>query len=330
VRQPSTPLSNPGPLIALLAQLGDHTLTRMVATAFDTWEQLHTADLAERTYRLGAWAAQLHIPAQPQLPAPLPGDLMAITSFNTLYPSRLGDLDDAPALLFLRGAPPPGPLVGIGGPTHPPPAGLSAARVALEQSADAGLTVVAQFDGGTGSYVLATAAREQLPAVGIVPTDLTVTYPDAATAETLLSLGGTIVTETPPNVAPIGGPLAAARLVAGWATVQVITEMGAHPGGGAALARAAIRAGRYVVVPQPGADIAAELSSAATSLLTGARSFSSRILGTSTKVQRRVSAGLSPADAVVTNPHDMGAALRAGCWGTRAASRPETLSPRAG
>lgn len=306
----------PGAVQALLTRFGqDWKLVTSLVERFTTWSDLLSAPRTDLAHLTGGQNAALMLPpSAPPLPPQRDG-VRAISRWEQGWPSRLTDLLYPPPLIYTAGVLPPPPYVTVGGPANPTPSGLEVARAAGEVCARRGLRLVvvagdrtgeaaaqAQIDAGAGPVVLATGGIETL----------------FTTSKRLLDQaverGGAGLAVFGDDVWPSDASRrAAASVAATLGSAVVIAELGYHTDAGRDLAEAAIAAGRYLVVPNPEADERVPLTAIGGASLARARQFSETLFGTSPRIERRLAAGQSPADAVVSGPGDLEVALAYAC-----------------
>ena len=129
----------------------------------------------------------------------------------------------------------------------------------------------------------------------------------------MLACGGALVSEVPAGVGVNEHfASAAARIVVALCRAVVLAEVGKHISAGAPLARAAVGAGRYLIVPTPQQHYVPE-SALGLLVLAQTRSFSESWYGTSPRISARVENGLSPADAVVSTQNEISHAIAVAC-----------------
>lgn len=312
-----TPLTRADALHALYELIGDHALVAAVVAAFGTWEALAAATPAELGRRVGPWAAQLRVPERcPRLPG-LGSQVVATTRYQAGYPAGLGDLEDPPAVLYSLGTLPKGPYLAVGGSYYPTAAGLSATQATATAAADLGVPVVASVDPGCGQVAITAALAAGGTVVGVVSCDLALPATAAGLLAEIVAGGGAVVSEWGPGeIWSESHTFASTRLVAALGRAVVLCELGTHPAGGAHLAQAAISARRFLIVPAPNSDLLLPVGSAGTATLARARSFSEEPFGSSPHLSARVAAGHTPADAVVSTPAQLCAAIAAVCCRT--------------
>lgn len=120
-----------------------------------------------------------------------------VTISSPDYPPGLLDLDDPPAILFVRGTLPPSGIAVIGSRT-PPPAALEFAHSLAEQL---GEPIVSGLARGIDAAAHRGAIESGMPTVAYVGTGLGITYPPEhqSLEEEIAAHGGGVVTERLPD-----------------------------------------------------------------------------------------------------------------------------------
>jgi DNA processing protein len=312
-RPAGLPLREPQAMCALYRMFGQHDTVMSVVARFPTWEALAAATPSELGYVLGPRGASLRLPALcPALPE-LPPGTSAVSRLDADYPAALREVDDPPAVLFVRGTLPPGPAVAIGGADHPSPQGIEIARSAALAAVAQRRPVIVQLGDGVAQAALRCAVTAGGKVVVVLPSGIDVPSRHAMLLDEVLAGGGAVITEVPPGIGLSDRFTAAAgRLVVALASAVVLAEVGRHQTSGAGLARSAVTAGRYLIVPTPQQHYVPE-SAVGLLVLTSARSFSDAWYGTSPRLHARVSNGLAPADAVVRTQSEIAEAIAVAC-----------------
>lgn len=294
-----TLLTSAEALHCLLEHVGDHTLVARLAHAYPTWEALLAADRGDLAFRAGPWAVQLRLPKRcPGLPD-LGSGVFAVGFTDGTYPHMLLDLPDAPVLLYVRGAVPPGPAIAVDGMFLGTDDGKSAARAAAALAAEAGVAVVASLDTSIGRAALDAACRAGGRAVAVASHDVAAAGTTSGLVADILANGGAVVSEQGPGVGTSDGhAYAAARLVAALGSAVMVAEASATPRGGMHLVRAAVGLNRRLVVPDED-DPYTGVGLSITSALSHASRYNPALFGTSEHIKSRLRSGLAPADAVV-------------------------------
>src|SRR5207302_10050374 len=171
-----------------------------------------------------------------------------LTWLDADYPARLRELDDAPPVLYLRGAcKAPEPAVAVVGTRSPSPYGLDVAGALGEVLGGAGVVVLSGLARGIDAAAHAGALRQGGSTVAVLGCGVDVVYPreHRSLMEAMLARGG-IVSEAPLGVPPRRQqfPLRN-RLISGLAQAVVVVEGGVDSGS-LITARHAARQGRPV------------------------------------------------------------------------------------
>jgi hypothetical protein len=305
-------------VFALTAMLGDPEQVHALVSAYPTWQQLAAATPAALGHCVGLRGAQLHIPADcPPVP-PLGPAVSLLTRYDMSCPAGLRQIANPPALLFVAGTLPAEPILGIGGAENPTMSGVEVCRAAGLQTAIQHVPLAAQLAPGCSLTALRTAVDAGGRAVVVMPHGFGVTSSHQALLEQVLEQGGTVVTETMPGMqsSPARAD-AAARLVVALSSAVLLAEVGAHQAAGAPLARAAVAAGRFLIVPAPDAPAQSGRyiapSAFGSAAFASAKEWSSEYFGTGPRIEHRCANGLTPADEVVANPAQLAAAIALGC-----------------
>jgi hypothetical protein len=307
-----TPIRSVRSVRTLLEACGDHRMTHLLCQAATSYEELASLTLPELAGRLGAWAAQMHLSATPLGEPNSPG-LVHLTRYDPSYPSCLGELDDPPVLIQVAGKLPVAATVTIGGTQRPTAGGRAAARAAAQAAGTLGAGVVGVVDGGCGQAALTQAVADRVPAVAITPYRLDRPGVDDLLVGQVLAAGGAAVSVYAAAGEEVEVRLrCASRLSAAWSRVTVLAELGVYAGGGVVLARTAVGLGRYLVVPDPRAELDTLVESSGVAVLGRARRFSAEWFGSSERIAARVAAGRPAADAVVGTYQQL---LDALAWG---------------
>jgi len=310
-RDPS--LRDPAVLSFLYSRLWDHERVHRAASAFPTWSALVTASIAARWEVLGPASASVVLPAAAPPMATLPPDVKLISRYSLDYPPDLLSAGTTPVVLSVRGTFPTAPAVAVGGAENPSPQGVEIARAAVLSAVASHTPVVLVLTDGIGAVALRTIVDAGGVGVVVVPHALTETSKYDRYLDQIVAGGGVIVSEVPPGYGTVEAfVVTAARIAAALAKAVVLAEVGRHVSSGAPLARAAISAGRYLIVPTPQQHYVPE-SALGLRVLTSTRSFNADWYGTNMRIHSRVSNGLPPADAVVDTQAQMAAAITEAC-----------------
>ena len=177
-------------------------------------------------------------------------DRRLLTLAHPEYPTRLREVDDPPALLFVTGqaAALAGPLVAVVGSRSPTPAGLKAARELSQALAAAGIGVVSGLAVGIDAAAHQGALAGGGATLAVAGTGPDQVYPryHAKLAAEIVVGGGALVSEYPPGT----GPLAANfprrnRIISGLSHGTLVVEA-ALRSGSLITARLALEQGRDV------------------------------------------------------------------------------------
>lgn len=308
--QAEAPLSLRAPraLAALYSILWNHDLVHAVTSRYGTWDELAQAAYAELHQLLGPdvqRVASLSFPQEPP-PAPqVPDGVVMLSRYSLTYPPALREVPNPPCVLYVRGTLPLQPAVVIGGALHPSPSGLAISRMAARAAAALGRPVIVQLQDGVGVAALQAALEAKARTVVVLAHGIDHASRFSQLLDEVVEGGGAVITEV-----PLGVPytetysIASARLACALGHSTVLAEVGRHISSGAPLARAAIDLGRYLIVPDPQQPWTPE-SALGLEVLSRTRAFSPAWYGTSPRIAARVRAGLSPADAVVTDEQDL-------------------------
>lgn len=304
-RHGDLPTSHPEALAALLDVVSDHRLAREILARVDSYGQLASMRPHELAHTVGPWAAHLRVPrllrGKPaRTLSSLPGgrQVQLVGVADRRFPGKLRDRESAPVLIEVVGDIPSSACIAVGGTRWPSHSGWLAARAAAEAVARCGATVVAVVDGGTGEAALSVCVEAKARAVAVSPYPLWEPGVDDLVLEGVVDAGGAAV-----HIYGSFGSEEAYRGVAdltvGLSEAVVLAEVGLEGGSGAALARAAVASGSYLIVPAPAPDILTPVEVDGGNVLARPRRFSAEWFGTSAEIDSRVSEGLPAADAVV-------------------------------
>lgn len=309
-----TPLRTPAALAALLEMLSDANLVHRLVAAFPTWETLAAADAADLGWHAGQVGAQLRFP--PVCP-PLPEmavEVSAVSRYEPDYPALLHQMSAPPVLLFTRGRVPAAPGLLIGGADHPTPVALEVVQAAVAAAVAARVPVLAGTHNLIGMLALRGTVERGGVAVAAVAGGLNGAHPEGWVLDEVISCGGAVISAALPHRLPTPTSTdAATQMLVALAGAVVLAEVGLHEGAGAPLARAAISAGKFLIVPTPQLDLHLPASAAGGPPLAHPRAFSPSMFGTSARLAARIANGLSPADAVVSTPAELAEAIRLAC-----------------
>ncbi len=196
-----------------------------------------------------AWRAG----ARPEWDAARKMDVEIILWTDSLYPERLRQIPDAPALLYARGDVGllRAPLVAVVGSRECSPAAADiASRLAGDLSAS-GITVVSGMAAGVDAYAQRAALKQAGRSIAVMATGIDVIYP--ASHFRLyedLSAAGLIVTEEPPHAKPQPGSFPVRnRIISGLSLGVVVAEALSLKSGSLITATLAAEQGRNVYVP---------------------------------------------------------------------------------
>ncbi len=172
----------------------------------------------------------------------LPGD--------AAFPSRLGELADPPAALFVQGDVEllQRPAMAVVGSRDHTAYGADACRLVVTAAAGAGLIVVSGMARGIDALAHAGALDRGTSTIGVLGNGLGVIYPAAnRTLYERVAREGLLLTEFPPGERPRVHTFPRRnRLISGLAQVTVIVEA-AHGSGALITAEAALEQGREVM-----------------------------------------------------------------------------------
>lgn len=164
------------------------------------------------------------------------------------YPAGLGELPDAPDLLFVRGCLPEMPGVGIVGTRRCTSYGKLIAADYGSAIADAGWPLISGLARGIDGAAHSGTVAGRGIGVAVLGSGIDVMYPreHAALARQLIAAGGGVVSESPPGTPPEAWRFPPRnRIISGLAAVVVVVEATVK-GGALITAEAALRHGRQV------------------------------------------------------------------------------------
>jgi hypothetical protein len=310
-----TPITSPAALYALYYMVGDHQLVDRLVHHFPTWEALASAGPLGLAYAAGPWAAQLRVPTDAPQPGVLPDGITAHSRYEEAnYPSQLRNLADAPVLLYQIGQIPTTPMLAIGGTYYPSQSGVNAVVEAVKAAVAQDVPIVAALDSGCGHMALHEAVNRGGRVLAVSSCDLANPASNALLFRRILDSGGGVVSEWgPAEPWSEARTFSSARLVAALSSGVVLAELGTHPAGGAHLARAAIATGRYLIVPTPDQNTTLPVTADGTVALADPRAFTKKLYGDHPRIKQRVKDGQPAADAVVSTPDELSAAVRTAC-----------------
>jgi hypothetical protein len=307
----TTPLRSSAAVVALWNRWGDIGALSAVLRQVRTWGELLDLSTPDRARLIGPGLVTVDLPALcPPLP-PMPAGAGILTPYETAYPPAL------PAtrwpVLYVAGVIPDRAMISIGGGNDPSPQGVEIARSAALAAAGQNIPVVICPIGGVGLTALRTTIDAGAVAVAVVPHALEDLTAHQGLLDSVRRLGGAVVTITGPGTVPgPGADMDVAQIMVALTRATVLAEVGSHPSAGAAIARAAVEAGQYLIVPAPHPHHT-PAGALGLEVLTRPRMFTASWFGTSPRIQSRAAAGLSAADAVVTDQAQIATALRARC-----------------
>jgi DNA processing protein len=316
-----TPLRDPRALWALTCLFGDPRVALSLASRFRTWGELRCAPVSEVVRLTQGRTPQLPS-ACPPLPV-LPDGARALGRFDPGYPSRADVAGLPPAVVFVRGLLPPGPMVAIDGGQHPSEPALRVARRAAELTRDLDLTVVAVVSNGCGDAAIDAALARGGRILAIVPFGLgRLQVTNQLLVDRILACGGAVLSPLHPDAhRSQAGVDLCSELAVALSHALVLPEAGLVAGGGLVPAFTALRTGRYLIVTsQPVAKLSGIEAIGSMAL---SRTDGTSIFGGLPSVADRIAAGRTPADAVVSSDTELLAALRFGCGLTT--SRPASI-----
>ncbi len=307
----SSELGRAPSLWALLQVPGIGSVTaRRLAEVAATW-----VDLAEDSVAAiaGAGAPRVDPRTLAELaldpPNPPEGDvdLRLVGFFDADYPSALRDISNPPAVLWLRGTAPEGPMAAVVGTRHPTNAGLSRVQKVVSVLVSAGYGVVS----GLAIGVDAAAHEATLKAGGSTwaylgsGVDMPTPKANEALAERILEAGGGLLAEVDPGTRSSARTLVARdRLQSGTSSLTVIGQSGI-PSGTLHTARFTIEQGRPLVVVAPPAGEFDEAAWAGNRALCDPEGCDPGILHASGGLADRISTKRPVADRVLSSASDL-------------------------
>jgi DNA processing protein len=164
------------------------------------------------------------------------------------YPDHLGDLPDAPDVLFVKGRLPPRPGVAIVGTRRCTRYGMGLARVYGQACAAAGWPVISGLARGADAEAHRGVVDAGGVGVAVLGCGPDIVYPaeHRPLFDGLLAVGGAVVTEYPPGTRPEPWRFPPRnRIIAGLAAAVVVVEA-AETGGALITVAAALEQGRHV------------------------------------------------------------------------------------
>lgn len=210
-----------------IAHLGLHPdRTRRLRHEFGSATNLVAAARRGRV-RLPAGAREVLGWSEQRLLEATPPDQVVMLG-DPQYPPQLGQLPDAPDVLFVQGSIPPEPMVAVVGTRTCTGYGRQVAGAIGRASAGAGWPVVSGLARGIdGAAHRGSLAAGAIPGVAVLGTGLDLVYPaeHADLARALIRDGGAVVTEYPPGTRPDGWRFPPRnRVISGLASAVVVVE----------------------------------------------------------------------------------------------------------
>jgi len=226
--------------LCLVPRLGGRTLARLLAR-FGSVEAVLAAPEADlrRVPKVGAALAAAIRAADPAhteaaIRAWRQAGIALLTPADADYPPALRGLDDAPPLLFARGALQPGDAraVVVVGTRRPSPAARDLAEAGAAALAARGWTIVSGLAEGIDAAAHRGALRAGGRTLAVLGSGVRCVYPPqhAALAEEIAAHGA-LLAEVPPGAAPERPALVARnRIISGLSRAVIVVEAGPSSG----------------------------------------------------------------------------------------------------
>lgn len=194
------------------------------------------------------------------------GSIRVITTFENDYPTRLGELEDGPALIYIKGELNRGVrVVACVGTRNPTRFGAVVTQRITTLLASQGWSIVSGLALGVDTIAHRAALHAKGHTVAVVGHGLDSVYPrsNRRLARAIVESGGALLSEEPPGVEPTPERLVLRdRLQSGLSAAVVVLQSDLE-GGSMHTVRSAIRQGRALFVPVPTGSHALEPKSRA-------------------------------------------------------------------
>jgi DNA processing protein len=173
-----------------------------------------------------------------------------LTYRDHVYPERLREIFDPPAVLWLRGDPHllASPLIAVVGTRHPTPYGTGMAEMLSRDLAHRGLTIASGMARGVDTAAHKGALAAKRPTIAVWGTGIDVIYPkeNKSLSEQIIAGGGTIISEFPLGVFPAPQNFPRRNRILSGISIGVLVVEAAEYSGTRVTARCAIEQNRDV------------------------------------------------------------------------------------
>lgn len=293
----------------------DMIVDRLVGL-FPTWQAVSSASPEGLSAAVQHNMLDVVIPSVPLPVSGLPNNTYVFTRYQINYPAGLRSLRYPPVIVYVRGKLPVDRTVAVVGAERPSPVGIEVARDTGAAAAAAGYVTLARLDTPLGRAAAESALRAGGVVTGVAVCGFNVSSTHSLLENEVLESGGSVIYPNKPDakVNSKNVNVANATLV-GLADAVVVAEAGLHVTAGREVVCEAVSSGKFLVVPRvdagalDGRDLPDTMVGCA--VLTEPGSFVAEYFGTNNKIENRVRAGKSAADAVVITTADLAAALAA-------------------
>jgi len=281
-----------------------------LAGAYADWSELHRAGPEALRSVAGRPAEQLSGAPEPSTVLDR-GTGALVGWFDPEFPFAFRGIPDPPAFVWVKGRIPPVPAAAVVGTRTPTDLGRRTAAAITERVVAAGLCVVSGLALGVDTVAHATCLGIGGMTVAVLGSGIDDPSPasNAALADRIVSHGGALVSEVPPDTPASARSLVARdRLQSALSQVVVVVECGVSSGT-LHTARFAIAQGRTLACALPPPALRREPEMAGNWLLTDPTGIDPRVLGATGPLSRVISERRPAADLVVTRPSDLDALL---------------------
>jgi len=173
-----------------------------------------------------------------------------LTYVDRLYPERLREIFDPPAVLWFRGNPHllEFPLIAVVGTRHPTPYGTGMAEMLSRDLAQRGIIVVSGMARGVDTSAHKGALAAKRPTIAVWGTGIDVVYPkeNKSLSEQIVAGGGAIISEFPLGVFPAPQNFPRRNRILSGISIGVLVVEAAEYSGTRVTARCAIEQNRDV------------------------------------------------------------------------------------
>ena len=288
--------------------LPDETVHAITMVA-PTWAELRALPATQ-------WLSYARIPA-PTVPhatpppIPLPADVVRLSRYQMEFPAGLGALRHPPALLYCRGVLPQSPTLGVVCANYPTEHGSEVVKDAARAAAAANIVLVLRHGTTAGRAATLEAVRMGMPVVLVSDVGLDTFDADSALVDEVVELGGALVCVAAPKTTRSQTSTAQADMVlVGLSTAVLVAQAGLSVSSGVVALEEAVRERKFLIVPEPvETGFSAPAAAAAVPMLATPGAYDEQVLGTNADIERRRSAGMPAANAVVTHPQELAAVL---------------------